>query len=169
MGLAGLLGGKKKKRVKRGGRRYNKKNNNESFSIFSTNAAGLKFKVQSLKNELKNCQAAVFSIQESHFVKKGKLKIENYEIFEAIRKKQKGGTIIGAHKALHPILISEYSDDFELIVIEIKIKNKEIRIMSGYGPQETWPEADRIPFFMALEQEIIKALKWTQTVNLDKK
>ena len=42
-------------------------------------------------------------------------------------------------------------------MVEIQIKNKEIRIMSGYGPQETWPEADRMPFFMALEQEIIKA------------
>ena len=99
----------------------------------------------------------MFTIQESHFGKKGKLKVENYEIFEAIRKKQKGGTIIGVHKGLKPILIKEYSDEFELIVVEIQIKNKEIRIMSGYGPQETWPEVDRMPFFMALEQEIIKA------------
>ena len=44
-----------------------------------------------------------------------------------------GGTIIGAHKALQPMLISEYSDEFELIVVEIKIRNKEIRIISGYG------------------------------------
>ena len=55
------------------------------------------------------------------------------------------------------MLISEYSEDFELIVIEIKIQNKEIRIMTGYGPQETWSEEDRMPFFLALEQEIIKA------------
>ena len=42
-------------------------------------------------------------------------------------------------------------------MVEIKIRNKEIRIMSGYGPQENWPEADRLPFFLALEQEVIKA------------
>ena len=29
--------------------------------------------------------------------------------------------------------------------------------MSGYGPQETWNEAERMPFFVALEEEIIKA------------
>ena len=29
--------------------------------------------------------------------------------------------------------------------------------MSGYGPQETWPEHQRVPFFLALEEEIIKA------------
>ena len=157
MGLAGLLGGKKKKRVKRGGRSYKKKNNNESFSIFSTNAAGLKFKIQSLKNEINACNAAVFTIQESHFNKKGKLKIENFEIFEAIRKRNNGGTIIGVHKALKPMLIEEYSDNFELLVVEVQIMNKEIRMITGYGPQETWAEEERLPFFQALEQEIIKA------------
>ena len=65
--------------------------------------------------------------------------------------------MIGAHKALNPILIEEYSNDFELLVIEIKIKNKEIRLISGYGPQECWNELERIPFFVALEKEIAKA------------
>ena len=141
--------------MKRGGRKY--KSRNESFSIFSTNAAGLKFKVQSLKNEINLSNAAVFTIQESHFNKKGKLTVDNFEIFEAIRKKNNGGTIIGAHKALKPMLIEEYSEDFELLVVEVKIKNKEIRIITGYGPQETWPEEERLPFFQALEQEIVKA------------
>ena len=143
--MGGLLGGEfKPKRVKRGGRKYRKnQKSSKCLTIFSTNAASLKGKIHSLKNELNSSQAAVFTIQESHFGKKGKLKIENYEIFEAIRKKQKGGTIIGVHKGLKPILIKEYSDEVELIVVEIQIKNKEIRIMLGYGPQETWPELDR--------------------------
>ena len=54
------------------------------------------------------------------------------------------------HKALNPILIEEYSEHFELIVVEISIGKKEIRIIKGYGPQETWPEEDRLPFFQAL-------------------
>ena len=41
--------------------------------MFSANAAGIKFKTQSLKNEIKASNAAVFTIQESHFSKKGKL------------------------------------------------------------------------------------------------
>ena len=85
------------------------------------------------------------------------LKIENYDIFEAIRKKYKGGTILGVNKALSPLLIKDYSDDFELVVVEVKIRNKEIRIITGYGPQEHWSEAERLPFFLALEEEIIKA------------
>ena len=130
---------KNKKRVKRGGRKQRKP---ESLVIFSTNSAGLKSKLASFKSELSELNAGVFTLQETHFAKKGKLKLENYEIFEAIRTKVKGGTMIGAHKALKPILIEEYSEDFELLVVEIKIRNREIRIITGYGPQECWNESE---------------------------
>ena len=55
------------------------------------------------------------------------------------------------------MLIEEYSDTFELMVVEVQIMNREIRMITGYGPQETWAEEERLPFFQALEQEIIKA------------
>ena len=64
---------------------------------------------------------------------------------------------MGVHKALEPFLITEYSDEFELLVVEFKAAEKEIRIMSGYGPQENWPVASRMPFFLALEEEVVKA------------
>ena len=117
----------------------------------------MKSKVLSLKSEIISSKIAAFTLQETHFKKKGSLKIENFEVFEAIRNKQGGGTVIGVHKALAPVLIEEYSEDFELLVVEVKINNKEIRIITGYGPQETWPENERMPFFQALEKEIIKA------------
>ena len=138
-------------------RRGKRKKNELELCIMSTNAAQLQGKLNSFKGELKYSNVGLFTVQETHYSSKGKVKIEGYEIFEAIRKKDKGGTMIGAHKGLKPILISEYNDEFELLVIEIKIGIKEIRIMSGYGPQESWPEQQRIPFFMALEEEIVKA------------
>ena len=128
-----ILNKRNKNKIKRGG----KKNKNQSLIMLSANAKGLKSKVESLKNEILCQNVAIFTIQESHFTKKGKLKIENFETFEAIRKKQNGGTIIGINKALNPMLIKDYSDEFELVVVEIKLHNKEIRIISGYGPQET--------------------------------
>ena len=143
----------KKKKIRRGGN----KNKNQELVIFSTNAAGLKSKIQSLKNELKSVSASIFTIQETHFAKKGKLKIDNFSIFEAIRNKYNGGTLIGVHNSLKPMLISEYSDDFELIVVEIEAGKSQVRIISGYGPQESWNESDRIPFFLALDKEIVKA------------
>ena len=107
----------------------------------------------SFKSELKRSGAAVFTIQETHFKKKGKLKVENFEIFESIRKKEKGGTVVGAHKSLNPFLISEKDESFELITIEINIGGKSIRIISGYGPQETWPEDQRRSFSWLLKMK----------------
>ena len=143
----------KTNRIKRG----KGKNKELELCIMSTNAAQLKGKLNSFKSELKYSNVGLFTLQETHYATKGKVKIEGFEIFESIRKKVKGGTMIGAHKGLKPVLISEYNDEFELLVVEISIANKEIRIITGYGPQENWPEHQRIPFFMTLEEEIIKA------------
>ena len=103
--------------------------------------------------------AGIVTLQETHFKKKGKLneKLENFEVFEAIRKKRNGGCLIAAHKSLEPILIEEYSEEFELIVIEVKIGGKYVRVITGYGPQENWKKDERMPFFVKLEEEIVKA------------
>ena len=147
-----------KKQTKRKKIRRGKGYKNPMFlNVFSTNSAGLKSKIMNCKNEIKHFDAAIFTIQETHFQKKGKFNMEGYEIFEAIRNKKDGGTLIGVHKGLKPVLIEEYSEDFELLVVEISVMNKDIRIISGYGPQESWPEEDRMPFFASLEEEVNKA------------
>ena len=120
----------------------------------------MKSKINSFKSELKRSGAGLFTLQETHYSTKGKVVIEDFEVFEAIRKgKEKGGTMIGAHKALNPVLINELNDPFEMLVIEITVANKDIRVISGYGPQESWEPAKREPFFQALdlEEEIVKA------------
>ena len=154
--LAGLLRNKEKTRKKI--RRIKGKRKEAMLNIFSTNAAGLKAKVESCKYEIKDTNAEIFTIQETHFEKKGKFCVEGFEVFDSIRKNKKdGGTIIGVHNALQPVLIQEYSEQFELIVVEVNISGRELRIISGYDPQESWPEEERLPFFLALEEEINKA------------
>ena len=64
--VAGLLKQKKKKITKRG--RGNK--NEKLLNIFSTNAAGLTNKVQSLKSELKQLNCGIFTIQDTHLEKR---------------------------------------------------------------------------------------------------
>lgn len=137
--MGGLLNEERKKKRK-GVKRGKGRQKETSLNIFSTNCAGLKSKLQNCKDEIKSCDAGIFTLQETHFQKKGKFKMEGFEIFEAIRKKKDGGTLIGVHKGLKPMLIQEYSDKFELLVVEISVSNKDIRIISGYGPQECWPE-----------------------------
>ena len=110
-----------------------------SVNILSTNAGGLRHKASDLKNKLKYFQSTIFSVQESHYAKKGKFVMDKFIIFEAIRKsKIKGGSILGVHVDLKPVLVKEYSESFELIVVEVEIGTTRVRVMTGYGPQENW-------------------------------
>ena len=142
--------------------KYSHPNNSESstnLNIFAANADGLQGKQVSLKHEIDEAKASIFCIQETKFRKSGRLSMDNFVIFEAIRKnKEKGGTMIGINENLKPVLIEEYSDTFELIVVEIKVEDKEIRVITGYGPQENWETSEKMPFFVALEKEISKAI-----------
>ena len=89
--------------------------------MFSNNVAGLTSasKKYCLKSEIRQKNAAIFTIQETCLKIKGKFQIKGYGIFEAIRNKDKTGTLIGVHKYLKPVLISEYSEDVEMLVVEI--------------------------------------------------
>ena len=115
-------------------------------------------KVASLKAEVLSTQSNIITVQETHSRQKGKILMgKEFVTFEAIREKKGGGTMIAVHQDLNPKLIEEYSNDFELLVVEIDTKEENIRVITGYGPQENWEEERRLPFFIALEIEIEKA------------
>ena len=134
--------------------------------MLTTNAADLRLKSKSLKNIITHFKSAIFSVQETHFKRKGRFLVDNFAIFEAIRNKEGGGSMLGVHVALQPLLISEYSDTFELIIVEIKAGNKNIRVMTGYGPQESWDMNMKMQFYTALEEEIAKAAIVSKSVIL---
>ena len=92
-----------------------------TLNMFAANADGLQGKHVSVKFEVKESKSTIFCLQETKYRTKGRFQMENFVIFEAIRKnKEKGGSMLGVHENLKPILIEEYSDTFELIVVEIK-------------------------------------------------
>ena len=69
--------------------------------IFSANGAGVVTKIQSLFNSVNTLQLGIITLQETHFKRKGKLykkKLCDFKFFEAIRKKEIGGTLIGSKK-----------------------------------------------------------------------
>ena len=125
-------------------------------NMFSNNCNGANLKVESLKFEIKRTNSSIFTLQETHFSKKGRVKIEGFEVFEAIRMKEHG-TMLGAHVKLQPVLISEYSETFELLVVQVKVEGREIRLITGYGPQENQTTDKTMPFFSKLEEEIVCA------------
>ena len=65
--------------------------------------------------------------------------------------------MLGAHLTLQPILISEYNEDFEMLVIQVKVEATEIRVITGYGPQENQKRDKIMPFFTKLEEESVSA------------
>ena len=126
--------------------------------MLTTNAADLRLKSKSLKNIITHFKSAIFSVQETHFRRKGRFRMKDYHIFESIRKnKEQGGTLLGVQVGLKPVLIKEYNDTFELLVVEVIVANKNIRLITGYGPQENWDINERTPFYTALEEEIAAA------------
>ena len=129
------------------------------LKIIATNEAGVKNgKEDSLNAEVRSTQANIVMVQETHCLQKGKIHMDHhFVVFEAIRKRKGGGTLLAVHEDLNPKLIEEYDEDFELLVVETNAKQKTIILMSGYGPQENWDEDICVPFFLALETEIEKA------------
>ena len=125
------------KKIRRGGRnrKHMIRHCSGYLKLFSTNAASvINGKQESLNSEIICTKSNVVTVQETHARKKGKIPIPHFVVFEAIRKKKGGGTLVAAHEDLNPKLISEYNDDFEILVVEIETSEKSIRIISGYGP-----------------------------------
>ena len=128
------------------------------IKMLSTNAAGLvKGKVKSLLEAIEYHNPNIICIQETHFRRKGRFKLNNFTVFEAIRDTKCGGIMIVIKNYLNPKLVNEYNEGFELIIVHITTCYGKIRLICGYGPQENWIEEKRIPFFLALEKEIEKA------------
>ena len=66
----------------------------KQVKLFSTNCAGLvNGKVDSLKNEVKQSGATIVTLQETHFLRKGRLVLNNMVVFEAIGSRKGGGTL----------------------------------------------------------------------------
>ena len=46
----------------------------------------MKDKGEDLKNKVRFCKSGIYAVQENHYKRKGKFKMQDYCIFEAIRK-----------------------------------------------------------------------------------
>ena len=93
--------------------------------------------MKNLHSEVKATTSNIVTIQETHTTWKGRIKMpDGFLIFEAISKAKHGGTMCAVQEYMNPKLIEEYNDPVELLVVEIEVQNKAIRIIRGCGPQE---------------------------------
>ena len=79
------------------------------------------------KQGVRKLQPSIFFIQETKLKRQGKLKMENFVIYELNRKNKNGGGLaIGVLKGLSPVWISEGGDNAEVLVV-VDISGFKIR------------------------------------------
>ena len=97
-------------------------------------------------------------IQETKLTRKNRIRLENYEIFERVRKNKTGGGImIGVRKDIRPtpVDVSPQDEDVEILVVEVQLKKLTVRFLTGYGPQEDDSDDKINKFYCTLEEEIV--------------
>ena len=104
--------------------------------FLGVNAAGLKPKLMTFKKVLFDLKPSVFFVEETKYKDTGKLKIDNYIIFESVRGNENngGGLALGCIKELQPALVREGEDGIEVLSVDIFLRNMKIRCCVGYGP-----------------------------------
>ena len=119
------------------------------------NAAGLKSKFFTFKKVINELKPSVFFVKESKFREEGKLKMDNYIIFESVRDSREGGGLaIGCVRDLCPVLVSKGCDEVESISVEISVKKMKIRCCVAYGLQENSLIEKKAVFWNYLEEEV---------------
>ena len=88
----------------RRGKRKSAKAFSKSLTLVGVNAAGLRSKLTTFKKVVTELKPSVFFIEETKHKEAGKLTLENYVIFELIRKSKDGGGLeLGCVKDLQPV------------------------------------------------------------------
>ena len=118
----------------------------------------MKAKQDSLINALKNLgNPSCVLIQESKLRHQGTFKLKGYQIFEKIRGGQGGGLLTAINENLSPMLISEGSEEEEILIAQILVGKQKIRIINAYGPQENDLKDRVLSFWQEFEKQIINA------------
>ena len=127
--------------------------------FLGVNAAGLRSKLTSFYKVVSDLKPSVFFIQETKFQDIGKLKLQNYIIYEFVRQNRDGGggLALGCDKDLNPAWVREGDDQVEAISVEICLKNLKIRCCNAYGCQENETVNKKDAFWTYLDNEVLEA------------
>ena len=101
----------------------------------------------------------MFFIEETKFKDVGKIKLNNYIIFEKVRQNRDGGggLALGCLKELQPIWVREGDDQVETLSIKIFVQKMNIRCCVAYGCQESEYIDKKEAFWNYLDEEVEEA------------
>ena len=147
-----------KNRKVRRGKRNSAKTFHKSLRLLGVNSAGLKCKLTTFKKVLSELKPSIFFIEETKYKETGRIKLENYVIFELVRKSRDGGGLaLGCVKDLQPVFVREGDDNVEALSVEISVRNMRIRCCVAYGCQETELVEKKDAFWSYLDEDVIEA------------
>ena len=120
------------------------------------NSAGLRSKLTTFRKVLSELKPSIFFVEETKYKEAGKIKFENYIVFELVRKnKDGGGLAIGCETELQPVWLREGDDTVEALSVEIFVKKMKIRCCIAYGPQENDLIERKEKFWTYIEEDVI--------------
>ena len=150
----------KKNKTRRGLSKHNVQYN---LSLVGVNANGISSKLKSLDHIISNLKPSLICLQETKVKRGGRIKVESkdYVTFELVRKESGGGGLATMVKAdLSPVWVSEGDDTTEVLVVEIHIEGKNIRVINAYGPQ-TCDNNERKIKFWSRTMILASSSRWT--------
>ena len=128
--------------------------------MLGSNANGITNKQDSLKHTISTLKPSIVTLQETKARKLGSVKLQGYQIFEKLRTGIAGGGLLTAvDENLAPVLISTgKEDESEILTVQVKAGQHDIRIINAYGPQEDDGSKQEIyKFWQEVEEEITTA------------
>ena len=126
----------------------------ETITILSANANSLKNKITSLKFDIAQLHPHIIAIQETKIKRKSQIGLKGYEIYPTFRGDNGGGVMIACLSSLDPVLIFEGEAECEVLVVQVTLKSKPLRIIAGYGPQECAPRTVRETYRNTIEEQV---------------
>ena len=146
-----------KKRTRRA-KKKQKKTQKQTLRFLGVNAAGLKCKLLSFKNDIEDLKPSVFMVEETKHKESGKFKLENFVIYELVRNESSGGGLaLGVAEELQPAWVREGEDGVEALSVILTLKNIEIRCCVAYGFQENEKNEKKENFWRYLDEDVIQS------------
>ena len=125
------------KRIRRGQKIGPKQGVTPSLcNIYYVNKNGYKSKAQSLKQLIVEQNVDILLLAETKVYSKSGVKIEGFQVFPAVRKKNwGGGLIIAIRHGLCSSMIIDFGDNAEFLTVRLNFGQFALRLILAYGPQ----------------------------------
>ena len=129
----------------------------ETLTVMSANANSLKNKLTSLKFNIAQLHPHIIVVQETKIKRKSQIELSGYQTYPTIRGDSGGGIMIACLSSLDPVLIFEGDAESEVLVVQVTLKSKPLRVIAGYGPQESSPVVVRETYRNTVEEQVERA------------